>query len=174
MQYLSKLTLLGLPLVHIAIGRGADGRYVRGIAKGWIAIGDVSFGVLLSVGGAAFGGITVGGVGLGVVTVGGLAIGALALGGLAIGVLAAGGAAIGWAAAFGGLAIAREYALGGEAIAQHANDQAARDYLSGNGFFATADTIMDYSFLFLFLALLPAVLALLNKTKHQHTPSTPS
>jgi hypothetical protein len=94
----------------------------------------------------------------------------MALGGLAIGLLAAGGAAIGWEAAFGGLAIAREYAFGGLAIAQHANDQAARDYLSGNGFFSTADTIMDYSFLFPILAFLPVVVALLNKTKHQHTP----
>jgi hypothetical protein len=49
-------------------------------------------------------------------------------------------------AAFGGLAVAHDYALGGAAFAAHANDQAARDvlfaqpitsvmrWLSGNAF----------------------------------------
>jgi hypothetical protein len=147
------------------MSRIEQGQFVRGIAKGWIAIGDVSFGVLLSVGGAAFGGITIGGVGLGVLSLGGLAIGGMALGGFAIGVLAAGGAAIAWEAAFGGLAIAAEYALGGLAMARHANDEAARNYLSRNSFFTTADTMMDYSYLFPILALLPVLLVLFKRIK---------
>ncbi len=171
MQYRSTFTLLGLPLVHIANGRVKGDRYVRGIAKGWVAIGDVSFGVLLSVGGVAFGGIAVGGVGLGILDFGGLAIGAMALGGLAIGVLSAGGAALGWKAAFGGLAIAREYAIGGSATASHANDQAARNYLSSNSFFTTADTIMDYSSFFSLLAFLPVIFILLKRLKQQHPSS---
>jgi hypothetical protein len=173
MQYISKQTLAGLPLVHVAMSRIEQGQFVRGIAKGWIAIGDVSFGVLLSVGGVAFGGITIGGVGLGIISLAGLAVGGMALGGLAIGVFAAGGGAIGWEAAFGGLAIAREYALGGLALAQHANDQAARNYLSGNGFFTTADTIMDYSYLFTILALLPVLLVLFKRIKQSHSSSKP-
>ena len=160
-------------MIHIAVGCGEDRRYVRGVAKGWIAIGDVSLGVLLSVGGAAFGGIAIGGVSLGVIPLAGVAVGGMALGGFAIGVLAAGGAAIGWEAASGGLAIAMEYAFGGFAIAQHANDQVARDYLSGHSFFSTADTILDYSFLFLILAFLPVMMAVFNKTRQQHTPPKP-
>src|SRR5512142_610022 len=108
MEYRSRATFLGLPLVHVATGTLVDGRYSRGIAVGWIALGDVAIGVLIGCGGVALGGITVAGLGLGMLAVGGLAIGMLALGGLALGVVAIGGGAIAWYAAFGGLAIARE------------------------------------------------------------------
>ena len=62
MNYKTKYTLLGLPLVHITTGKIEDRRYKRGIAKAWIAIGDISFGVILSVGSIAFGGVAVGGL----------------------------------------------------------------------------------------------------------------
>jgi hypothetical protein len=42
----SRLGLLGLPLVHIAVGRVENGRYGCGIARGWLAVGDVAFGVV--------------------------------------------------------------------------------------------------------------------------------
>ncbi len=120
MEYCSNIRLLGLPLVHVAIGRGdATGRYRRGVATGWIAIGDVAVGVILACGGVSLGGISLGGVAAGLLPMGGLAFGLLALGGLAIGVTAIGGAALGWHAAIGGFAMARDHALGGLAIARH-------------------------------------------------------
>ena len=58
----------------------------------------------------------------------GLSLGLVAIGGLAAGLVALGGAAFGWAAALGGLAVAREFALGGTAMGAHANDAAAREF----------------------------------------------
>jgi hypothetical protein len=151
LNYRSHRTLFGLPLIHVASGQVIDGRYQRGIARGWIAIGDISLGIPFSLGGVACGGIsiggvslgliTVGGVGLGLVCVGGLALGGYAVGGFAVGMIAMGGGAIalydaegGLAiaghAARGGLAIASEYAVGGEARAAHANDLAAQQYMA--------------------------------------------
>jgi hypothetical protein len=119
-----------------------DGKYKRGVARGWIAIGDVSYGVLFSMGGIAVGGIAIGGLSLGAVAIGGLGLGVLfclaglavggaALGGLAVGGMALGGLAIGGYAAFGGLAIAGKMAMGGLAIAPHANDAIARGFMDG-------------------------------------------
>ena len=151
LNYQSHRTLLGLPLVHFASGQVVDGRYKRGIARGWIAIGDISLGILFSLGAVACGGISIGGVslglisfggvGLGLLCLGGLAIGGYVVGGLAIGIIAVGGGAIalydaegGQAiaghAAKGGLAIAGDYAVGGEARAAHANDPAAQEYMA--------------------------------------------
>jgi len=66
-NYRSHRTLFGLPLVHLASGQVVDGRYKRGIARGWIAVGDISLGILFSMGGVACGGISIGGVGLGLI-----------------------------------------------------------------------------------------------------------
>ena len=49
MNYKTKFTLLGLPLVHIATSKMENGQFRRGIAKGWIVMGDISFGIILSV-----------------------------------------------------------------------------------------------------------------------------
>jgi len=119
MEYRSSANLLGLPLVHIAVGSSAAGGYRRGVATGWVAIGDVAFGVLFACGGVALGGITIGGASLGVVSLGGLALGLLAIGGLGVGVVAMGGVAVAAYAAIGGLAIGYEYAIGGAAFAPH-------------------------------------------------------
>ena len=79
MEYRSKTSFLGLPLVHIALGSARPGEpYRRGIATGWIAIGDIARGVLVASGGIAIGGICIGGVGLGLISFAGLSIGALA------------------------------------------------------------------------------------------------
>jgi hypothetical protein len=118
MDYRSPATLLGLPLVHISMSRIVDGRFRRGIATGWVAIGDVAFGVLFAAGGVSVGTLSLGGVALGAVPVGGLALGALALGGCAVGVVALGGMAVAWHAAVGGVAVAKDFAAGGVAIAQ--------------------------------------------------------
>jgi hypothetical protein len=71
LDYRSKTTLFGLPLVHVATGMDpATGR--KRVAKGIMAIGDIAQG------GIAFGGIAVGGI-----AVGGLAMGVFAFGGRA-------------------------------------------------------------------------------------------
>ncbi len=94
LDYRSKATLFGLPLVHITTGIDPLTGSVR-VSKGIIAIG---------------------GRAQGVIAVGGIAMGGLAIGGGAVGVIAMGGAALGLFS-FGGLAIALILALGGGAIA---------------------------------------------------------
>jgi hypothetical protein len=116
MEYQSRLRPFGLPLVHIAIG--GDGASRRGVAAGWIAIGDVALGVLFAFGGAAFGSVSLGGFAFGLVPIGGVALGLLALGGVGVGVVACGGAAVAVHLAVGGVAIARDYAIGGLALAR--------------------------------------------------------
>jgi hypothetical protein len=91
-------------------------------------VGDIAFGALLAVGGLAVGTISIGGLAIGGLTLAGLSLGLVAIGGLAAGLVALGGAAFGWAAALGGLAVAREFALGGAAMGAHANDAAAREF----------------------------------------------
>lgn len=124
-EYKSEATLFGLPLIHIKLNRHNSR---MGVAKGILAIGNISVGVL-SIGGVAAGGICIGGVGVGLVSLGGLALGALAaVGGVAIGSIALGGCAIGLAAiggaaygkiAFGGFAKG-VVAIGGKAIGDYA------------------------------------------------------
>jgi len=156
MNYRSDFELLGLPFVHVAMGAVDDGQWKRGVARGWIAIGDVAFGVLLSMGGIAFGGVALGGLSLGFLTLGGLALGGYAIGGLALGYLAIGGLAVGFQGALGGAAIAKLFAIGGIAIAEHANDPEAEAFFS-QGAAGAGKAIMDHSEWFLLLALLPLV-----------------
>ena len=115
-EYKSKRTLFGLPLVHINMGFGLR------VARGIIAIGNISVGVL-SIGGVALGVVSFGGLALGLLLVlAGAGAGAIALGGLAVGILAVGGFALGWFAwggisygvySVGGIAIASKVAVGG-------------------------------------------------------------
>ena len=110
-EYKSKRTCLGLPLVHVNVGRGIY------VAKGIIAIGNISVG-LVSLGILALGGLCLGPLALGLISLGSLAVGLLlALGGLAIGTIAIGGLALG-IFAIGGVAIGM-FSLGGCAIASH-------------------------------------------------------
>ncbi len=157
MNYRTRGALFGLPLVHIATGRIEQGRYTRGVARGWIAVGDISFGVIVSLGGLAVGGIAIGGLGVGVLSLAGLALGVYALGGGAIGVTACGGGALAWEAALGGLAVARNYAEGGLAIARHANDQVASEFFQRSSFVSGSEWLLAHSQWFLLLALLPAI-----------------
>jgi len=118
MEYRSSASLLGLPLVHIATGVVVDGRYRRGVATAWFAVGDIAIGMLFACGGVALGGVSLGGAALGLLPIGGVALGLLAIGGLGLGIVAAGGVAVAWYAAIGGLAVAHDYAIGGVALAQ--------------------------------------------------------
>ena len=127
-EYKSKRTLFGLPLVHINTGFGLR------VARGIIAIGNISIGVL-SIGGLALGLIALGGLALGLLLVlAGIGIGTVALGSVAVGVLATGGLAVGWLAwggiaygvySVGGLAFASKIAIGGVASAPLAIGSAA-------------------------------------------------
>ena len=103
-RYESTKKIFGLPVVSIAFGPNPERTENKGLAKGFIAIGDISVGVI-SFGGLAFGLLSIGGASVGLASVGGLAIGIVSLGGASIGLLAAvGGVAIGYNAV-GGLAI---------------------------------------------------------------------
>jgi hypothetical protein len=126
-RFRTEATLLGLPIVDLALGPSGDEMF--GCARGIIAIGDRAVGLLAIGGQYGVGVVGVGGVfAAGVVSVGGVAGlgllcgGAAALGGLAMGGGAAGGIAIGGAAAglvATGGAAAGYYARGGVAAGVH-------------------------------------------------------
>lgn len=150
----TRARLLGLPLIDINVRDPVsacepgppDGEADRrGVARGWVAIGDDARGVILAVGGLArgliaiggrtVGAVSVGGIAFGLVSVGGLSLGLLGIGGLGLGVYAGGGVAIGWQAAGGG-AIAWDTAVGGMAVARHSafgGAAIARDFAVGGG-----------------------------------------
>ena len=127
-EYKSRISICGIPLVHIHFGRG------KKVAKGIIALGNIAIGVI-SVGGLAVGIISLGGLALGLLTLAGLAVGILALGGMSVGYIALGGLAIGIYAC-GGFAIASHIAIGGGAIGHIAiGASASGDYcLQGSNF----------------------------------------
>ena len=171
MQYRSRASVLGLPLIHVSTAEMVDGRVRRGVARGWIAIGDIAFGVI-SIGAIAFGGLSLGGLGVGVISLGGASLGGYAIGGLAIGFLAMGGLAIGWECALGGAAFAKDYAIGGYAVAEHAHDAAAQEYVRTSRVrFGRA--FMQHSRWLLILILLPVFLAWWNRRKGTEPPTYP-
>ena len=146
LEYRTSWSFLGLPLIHVLLDSppGANQR----VAKGWIAVGDIAIGVLFAAGGWAVGLFSLGGFALGIVPIGGVAVGLLALGGIGlaiwsvggvgVGYLSVGGFALGWKGAFGGLAVAREVAVGGAAYAEHANDAVAKTFLANDLFLSHA------------------------------------
>ena len=103
-EYRSRLTLFGLPLVHVHLGHG----FCR--ARGIVAIGNIATGV-----------ISLGCVAAGAVSIGGVTLGALALGAL----LAVGGGALSLGVSLGGAAVSRFVAQGGLAVGQYAAGDAA-------------------------------------------------
>jgi hypothetical protein len=116
MEFRSKTTIFGIPLLHIAFGLDPKTGRKR-VARGVIALGDVAVGAFAA-GGVAMGGVAFGGVSVGLVSLGGLALGlVLAVGGLAVGSLAFGGLALG-GVALGGGAVGY-YALGGYGLGMH-------------------------------------------------------
>jgi len=169
MEYHSKASFLGLPLVCVVFGQGGAPGARRRVAKGWIAIGDVAFGVLFAIGGVAVGGVAFGGLGLGLLSLAGLSVGLLALGGLAVGGWAVGGCAVAfysamgglavaWYSAVGGAAIASHYAVGGAAFAEHANDAVAKDFFAKDTFYGFFKPPMEHARWLLLLALIPALI----------------
>ncbi|TAH67604.1 MAG: XRE family transcriptional regulator, partial [Anaerolineaceae bacterium] len=111
-EYKSKIKIFGIPLVHIKNGYGFQ------VAKGIIAIGNISIGII-SIGGVSLGLLSFGGLGFGLLAFAGFALGGIAIGGVTLGILAIGGMATGIYSS-GGVALAKEVALGGVAIGKTA------------------------------------------------------
>jgi RNA polymerase sigma factor (sigma-70 family) len=135
-RYRSSWQWAGLPLVSIAFGPETTRGKVRGVAKGWIAVGDVAWGGVVAVGGIAMGPIALGGCAVGLFALSGFGLGVVSLGGLSLGWIACGGLAVAWKFAVGGLAlavegavggvaVARDWAVGGFVLAKHANESLA-------------------------------------------------
>jgi RNA polymerase sigma factor (sigma-70 family) len=145
-EYRSRLSLFGLPLIHIRIGGGLGLRCTP--VKAWFVAGDVAYGLLFAFGGVAVAPLAVGGLAIGLLPLGGCAIGLVALGGFslgwwsfggcALGWLAFGGCAVAWKAALGQLALARGFALGTAAYAAHYNNAAAEAFADHTPFFRWA------------------------------------
>ena len=158
LEYRSKFTLLGLPLIHLRFG---GGEAQKKTVKAWFAGGDRALGGIFAFGGLAIAPISLGGIGIGLVSLSGMGVGVLCFSGFSLGIWVVGGAAIGWLAyggcaiawqgAVGGVALARDYAVGGIAIAGHANDATADATARSTQFFPLADTLMNHA-IFLNLA----------------------
>lgn len=109
----SSRTFCGQPLYDIAMGPDSEHNEMRGVARGFIAIGDIAVG-FLALGGLARGVFALGGVSIGAFAFGGVSLGLLSLGGMAIGAVAIGGMAVGY------------YALGGNAVGKYVFSAAQR------------------------------------------------
>ena len=158
-EYRSRATLLGLPLIHVRMECTANGKILP--AVGWIAVGNIAYGALFAFGGIAVGAISTGGVAVGLVAIGGVALGVLSFAGMAFGVWAVGGGAVGymatggsafaWLAADGGAAVAHDFALGGAAFAQHANDAAAKAFAEQSTFLRFAGWLSKHATMLIWL-----------------------
>jgi RNA polymerase sigma factor (sigma-70 family) len=137
-EYRSRLSLFGLPLVHIKFALPEESEPP---AVGWIAAGERAYGVLFAWGGYAVGLVRLGIVAVGVVGLGAVGFGVVGVGTVGVGLLAIGAAAIGltafgslsslaWQGAFSnGFSVAREAAIGPVAVAEQANNALAAETL---------------------------------------------
>ncbi len=133
-DYISRLSLLGVPLVHFKLGMAELGEKP---AFAWIAGGDRAYGLLFAWGGLAIAPISVGIVSLGFVSIGAIGIGVLAIGTVGLGLVSFGACAMGYqafsslsslgwhSAVSGGFAMAKEAAIGPIAMAQEVNNALA-------------------------------------------------
>jgi len=179
LEYRSRWSLFGLPLIHVRIGDRFD--VMRGPVKAWIAVGGShSVGVIFASGGLAvapisFGGIAIGLLPFGALSIGAIAIGAIAMGlwangGLVIGWQATGGYAIAWNAAMGGLALAHDFAIGGTAHAIQANTDIAKQFFTQNLFFRISQTLSHYNLLTMLIWIIPvSVQAQIVSRARRHT-----
>lgn len=135
-EYKSKLTLAGVPLIHIQFGTYEQD---DAAAFGWIAGGNRARGLLFAWGAVAIAPISVGILSVGVITIGAVGVGLFSMGTVAIGVIGFGSSAIaykaygglsalGWeSAGSGGFAIAKEAAVGTIALAEQVNNEIAAE-----------------------------------------------
>ena len=120
-EYKSKRTLLGLPLIHINIGKGFKK------AKGIVAIGNISYGIV-SVGIISLGVLSFGCMAIGIISLAAISIALLlAIGVISIGTFSIGAISIG-IFSMGALSIGK-YSIGAAAIA---SDIAIGDYARAN------------------------------------------
>jgi RNA polymerase sigma factor (sigma-70 family) len=166
-EYRSRLSLFGLPLLHVRIGDRFD--VIRGPVKAWIAVGSShAVGVIFAAGGLAVAPICFGGIAIGLLPFGAIAMGVFPMGAISLGVWAFGGLAFGWQiccgcgaalnAAMGGVTVARDYALGGVAHAAQANTEAAKQFFQQNLFFRIAQAIGNHGILVMLVWVLPVSL----------------
>jgi RNA polymerase sigma factor (sigma-70 family) len=151
-EYRSRASFLGLPLVHIRIGDRLA--ILKTPVKAWIAVGEHAVGGLFAFGAVAIAPFSIGAVAIGLLPFGGLAVGAIAMGGFAIGIWsfgalvlgwqALGACAFGWHSAYGGIAVARDFACGGIAHAAEANNEAARQLTNSSWFFHYGEIIGNH------------------------------
>jgi RNA polymerase sigma factor (sigma-70 family) len=166
-EYKSPWALLGLPLIHIRIGDRFD--VVRGPVKAWIAIGSShAIGIIFASGGIAIAPISFGGIAIGLLPFGAIALGLFAIGAVPVGVWAFGAAAVGWQAfcgcgiawhsAVGGIVVARDFALGGFALAAQANNPIAQRFFNQDTFSQVANIISRHNFLVMLAWIIPLTL----------------
>ncbi|HEY3762503.1 MAG TPA: sigma-70 family RNA polymerase sigma factor [Verrucomicrobiae bacterium] len=163
-EYRSRLSLFGLPLLHVRIGDRFD--VLRGPVKAWIAIGSShAVGLIFASGGIAVAPISFGGIAIGLFSFGALSFGVISMGAIALGVLAYGGMAFGVQVACacgmaldsaeGACVIARNFAMGDIAHAIQANTDAAKQFFQENLFFRIARTISRFGFLVMLVWVIP-------------------
>jgi RNA polymerase sigma factor (sigma-70 family) len=147
-EYRSRRELFGLPWIHIRWN--CPGDPLKPV-KAWIAAGSYAIGGIFALGGVAIAPVSIGGLAVGLLPWGGVALGVVAFGGLALGGWVFGGFAMGWQsyggcaialnAAQGGLAIARDFAIGGAAYAAQADPAFAAPFFQTSFFFRWADFV---------------------------------
>jgi hypothetical protein len=185
-EHRSRWSLFGLPLLHIRLGDRFD--VVRGPVKAWIAIGSShAVGVVFASGGIAVAPISFGGIAIGLLPFGAISAGLFSLGAISLGVWAYGGLAfgwqvfcgvgVGWNAAMGGIAFARDFALGGVAQAAQANTEIARQFIQQNLFFRCAQAVSNHTFLMMLTWVIPVtlmarVMARARRQREQENHST--
>ena len=140
--YRSKLSLFGIPLVHVQLGMHEQG---EAPVVGWVAAGSQARGVLFAWGGVAIAPIAIGIFSIGFISIGAIGIGVFSSGAVAVGLLAFGAAALGyqaygalsataWNGAFsGGFALAKEGAIGSIAQAKQVNNDLAAQLIQLDG-----------------------------------------
>jgi RNA polymerase sigma factor (sigma-70 family) len=166
LQYRSRWTFLGLPLLHINLGSTPDLR--SRIAVGWIAVGTVAYSPILAFGAISIAPISWGAFSLGLLTYGAVAIGRYAVGALSFGYDAVGVCAIAAHAAQGIVALAPTYADGLSATAAHVNDPAAITFFQSAPLFRLWSTLAVYTNCLYFLPLLPVFLLIRRARQHKN------
>lgn len=153
-EYRSRMSLCGLPLVHVRIGDRFG--LLRGPVKAWIAVGGHAVGVLFASGGLAIAPVSIGAVAIGLFSLGAISTGIFPIGPISLGACAYGGLAIGWQsfgpcaiaghAAAGGIAIARDFAEGSIAHAAQANTASAAQFFQQSWYFRWAQMLYRHGF----------------------------
>jgi hypothetical protein len=159
-EYRSRLSLFGLPLVHVRLGDRFD--VLRGPVKAWFAIGSShAVGLIFASGGIAVAPVSFGGIAIGLLPFGAISLGMFSIGAISLGIWAYGGLAFGWQvfcgagvawnAAMGGMAFAHDFASGGIAHAAQADTEIARQFFLQGWFFRCSQFISNHGLWMIFV-----------------------